>query len=271
MSSFARYPSAGSFQLKRPAPHGGKSMDRRIHCQVARAMLIPCQIPVMTFFQWFLRLFDRLQSLYSRVETKTSGQITIQIMLNCLKELRLLTLVGAVVVLVFGSGATCPAQNTNASPPSTPAPAASPAPATVASPRPASSQTPSIEDRVASLEAYINNTDGTKTLPGVPGPGHNAWMMTASALVLFMTLPGLALFYGGLVRRKNVLSVLAQCFGITGLVAALWWAFGERMKNLKLRVFIPFWMFLVYFPMAHMVWGITGLMNGIWNPDSPIK
>ena len=43
-------------------------------------------------------------------------------------------------------------------------------------------------------------------------------MMTSSALVLFMTLPGLALFYGGLVRRKNVLSVLAQCLGIAGLV-----------------------------------------------------
>ena len=58
------------------------------------------------------------------------------------------------------------------------------------------------------------------------GPGHNAWMMTSSALVLFMTLPGLALFYGGLVRRKNVLSVLAQCLGITGLVTILWWICG---------------------------------------------
>jgi Amt family ammonium transporter len=45
-----------------------------------------------------------------------------------------------------------------------------------------------------------------------PGPGHNAWQMTSTALVIFMTLPGLALFYGGLVRRKNVLSVLAQCW-----------------------------------------------------------
>ena len=47
-------------------------------------------------------------------------------------------------------------------------------------------------------------------------------MMTSAALVLFMTLPGLALFYGGLVRRKNVLSVIAQCFGIAGLVTILW-------------------------------------------------
>ena len=50
--------------------------------------------------------------------------------------------------------------------------------------------------------------------------------MTCAALVLFMTLPGLALFYGGLVRRKNVLSVLAQCLGIAGLVTILWWLCG---------------------------------------------
>ncbi|HMW73481.1 MAG TPA: ammonia channel protein, partial [Cellvibrionaceae bacterium] len=44
--------------------------------------------------------------------------------------------------------------------------------------------------------------------------GNSAWVLTATALVLFMTLPGLALFYGGLVRAKNVLSVLMQCFAI---------------------------------------------------------
>ena len=54
-------------------------------------------------------------------------------------------------------------------------------------------------------------------------------MMTCAALVLFMTLPGLALFYGGLVRRKNVLSVLAQCFGCAGLVTILWWAVGYSL------------------------------------------
>ena len=54
-------------------------------------------------------------------------------------------------------------------------------------------------------------------------------MMTSSALVLFMTLPGLALFYGGLVRRKNVLSVLAQCLGIAGLVTILWWLVGYSL------------------------------------------
>ncbi len=254
-------------------------------------------------------------------------------MLICLKQMRLFTLAGAVAVLLSMSGTPSRAEDTNASPTPTPAPAAAPAPAVAASPSPAASQTPSVEDRLASLEAYINNTDGSKALPGVPGPGHNGWMMTCSALVLFMTLPGLALFYGGLVRKKNVLSVLAQCFGITGLVTILWWAFGyslvfgksfnnpfyggseyfflsgvtsapntdyaywvsqnvyamyqlmfaiitpalivgaiaERMKYWALMLFMACWMFLVYFPMAHMVWGITGFMNGIWNANSTIK
>ncbi len=56
--------------------------------------------------------------------------------------------------------------------------------------------------------------------------GDTAWMIVASALVLFMTLPGLALFYGGLVRSKNVLSVLVQCFVIAALMSILWMAYG---------------------------------------------
>lgn len=55
--------------------------------------------------------------------------------------------------------------------------------------------------------------------------GNTAWLITATALVLFMTLPGLALFYSGLVRAKHVLSVLMQCFAITCLVSVLWFAF----------------------------------------------
>jgi ammonium transporter, Amt family len=184
--------------------------------------------------------------------------------------------------------------------------------------------------RVSDLEAYINN-GAPKALTGVPGPGHNAWMMTSAALVLFMTLPGLALFYGGLVRRKNILSVMAQCLGCAGLVTVLWWAVGysfvfssgsailggtkfamlkgvtsapngdyapwvsqnvfamyqlmfaiitpglivgaiaERMKYSALMLFIAIWMFVVYFPLAHMVWGIDGLMNGVWNAKAAIK
>lgn len=56
--------------------------------------------------------------------------------------------------------------------------------------------------------------------------GDTAWILVATALVLFMTLPGLALFYGGLVRTKNVLSVLLQCFAISGIVTILWLAAG---------------------------------------------
>jgi len=107
-----------------------------------------------------------------------------------------------------------------------------------------SAPTPTLEQRVAGLEAYITNSDPTAPLKdkdgnipkdltmatvGTPGPGHNGWMMTSAALVLFMTLPGLALFYGGLVRKKKVLSVLAQCLGTTGLVTILWWAFGYSL------------------------------------------
>ena len=55
-----------------------------------------------------------------------------------------------------------------------------------------------------------------------PDSGNTAWMLTATALVLFMTIPGLALFYGGLVRVQNVLSVLMQCFALTGLMTILW-------------------------------------------------
>lgn len=200
-------------------------------------------------------------------------------------------------------------------------------------------QEPSLEERVGDLEAYVNNAGrasdaadaNVSSKVGGAGPGHNAWMMVSSALVLFMTLPGLALFYGGLVRSKNVLSVLAQCLGITGLVAILWWAVGyslvfapggpflggldfvmfkgvdsnpnpayaywvshnvfamyqmmfaiitpaliigaiaERMKFAAIMVFVALWMFVVYFPLAHMVWGSTGWMNGVWNATAAIK
>ena len=67
----------------------------------------------------------------------------------------------------------------------------------------------------------------------VAGDGLNgadtAWIMTATALVLFMTLPGLALFYGGLVRSKNVLSVLMQCFTIAGAASVVWFLFGYSL------------------------------------------
>jgi Amt family ammonium transporter len=186
-----------------------------------------------------------------------------------------------------------------------------------------------LAQRVADLEAYVNN--GAPKNLVAPGPGHNAWMMTSTALVLFMTLPGLALFYGGLVRRKNVLSVCAQCFGMAGMVSIMWWAFGysfafdagspflggttfamlkgvdslpntnyaywvsqnvfsmfqmmfaiitpalivgaiaERMKYSAIMLFLALWMIVIYFPMAHMVWGVDGFMNGVWNAKAAIK
>src|SRR5512133_2136875 len=59
--------------------------------------------------------------------------------------------------------------------------------------------------------------------------GNTAWILTSTGLVLFMTLPGLALFYGGLVRTKNVLSVLMQCFSIASVVTILWVAVGYSL------------------------------------------
>jgi Amt family ammonium transporter len=244
-------------------------------------------------------------------------------------------------------------ENPPAAPAATPPPAAAPA----AAPAPAAAEA-TLEMRINALESYLQNTNPeeafkslkvkkknekgeeeeafpegfTQKTLGVAGPGHNAWMMTSAALVLFMTLPGLALFYGGLVRKKNVLSVLAQCLGCAGMVTLLWWAFGyslvfgknfnspflggtefffmkgvdsapntdysywishnvfsmyqmmfaiitpalivgaiaERMKFTAVMTFIGAWMFLVYFPMAHMVWGVTGFMNGVWNKDAAI-
>src|SRR5438093_10174322 len=118
---------------------------------------------------------------------------------------------------------------------------------------------PTLEQRVGGLEAYIGNGDPSAAvatlkdkdgnLPkdfkmatlGTPGPGHNAWQMASAALVLFMTLPGLSLFYGGLVRRKNVLSVCAQCFFITGLVTILWWICGYSLVFGKGNTFFGLW------------------------------
>jgi ammonium transporter, Amt family len=207
---------------------------------------------------------------------------------------------------------------------------------------------PTLEQRVAGLEAYFSNGDPTAALKNdqgqvpaglttpvahVAGPGHNTWMMVSAALVLFMTLPGLALFYGGLVRTKNVLSVMAWCLGITSLVTVLWWAVGyslvfgknfqspflggteyfffrgvdstpnpdysywvshnifamfqlmfaiitpavmigalvERMRFSAVLLIVALWLLLIYCPLAHMVWGSTGLMNGVWNPAASLK
>jgi ammonium transporter, Amt family len=78
---------------------------------------------------------------------------------------------------------------------------------------------------IASLllaSATYSFADGTEAVAAATNSGDTAWILTATALVLFMTMPGLALFYGGLVRSKNVLSVMAQCAGIASMASVLW-------------------------------------------------
>jgi len=68
--------------------------------------------------------------------------------------------------------------------------------------------------------------------------GNSAWILASTALVLFMTLPGLAMFYGGLARSKNVLSILIQCFAIAGISSILWFAFGYSLAFTEGNAFI---------------------------------
>jgi len=81
-------------------------------------------------------------------------------------------------------------------------------------------------------EAVAEREDAGRELPSDANlnttalAGHNAWMLTSCALVLFMTAPGLAMFYGGLVRKKNVLSVMMQCLFLMGLMTVLWALYG---------------------------------------------
>ena len=90
--------------------------------------------------------------------------------------------------------------------------------------------TPTLEQRVAYADAERSNSDPSATgIAASASPAHTAWMMVSAALVLFMTLPGLVLFYGGLVRQKNALSMAALCLGITAVVSLIWWAFGYSL------------------------------------------
>ena len=88
-------------------------------------------------------------------------------------------------------------------------------------------------DDAAPAAAATTTASATAAAPEAAKPtlnsGDTAWMLTATALVLFMTIPGLALFYAGMVRSKNVLSVLMQCFAITALVTVLWALVGYSM------------------------------------------
>lgn len=169
-----------------------------------------------------------------------------------------------------------------------------------------------IEARLSAVEAAAKAAQSA---------GDNAWMLTSAALVLMMTGPGLALFYGGLVRRKNVLGTMMHSFALMAVVTVLWaiygyslafaegnpfvgglsylllngvgsapnpdyaatipqqtymiyqlmfavitpalisGAFAERMKFSAMLLFTCLWSTIVYFPMAHMVWGKGGFLN----------
>jgi ammonium transporter, Amt family len=176
----------------------------------------------------------------------------------------------------------------------------------------ASPAAPATQAQVAALQQAVQNAQTS---------GDNGWMLVSAALVLLMTGPGLALFYGGLVRRKNILGTMMQSFAMMGLVTIIWaivgyslafghgnaviggfehvflrgvslapnpdyaktipeqtymiyqlmfaiitpalitGAFAERMKFSAMALFLSLWSLLVYCPMAHMVWGIGGLLN----------
>ena len=164
-----------------------------------------------------------------------------------------------------------------------------------------------------------------QSIQSAQSAGDNAWMLTSAALVLLMTGPGLALFYGGLVRKKNILGTMMQSFAMMGIISILWaivgyslafghgnafiggfehlflrgvslnpnpdyaatipeqtymiyqlmfaiitpalitGAFAERMKFSAMAVFLSLWSLFVYCPMAHMVWGVGGLLNATGN------
>jgi len=89
-------------------------------------------------------------------------------------------------------------------------------------------ETPAATETPADSSATTSATTPTAT-PSEPDGATNGWMLVCSALVLFMTAPGLALFYGGLVRRKNVLSVMMQCLYLMGMMTVLWAVIGYSL------------------------------------------
>jgi len=186
---------------------------------------------------------------------------------------------------------------------------------------PASGAQPATQAQIDALQQALKANQAATA--AAQSAGDNAWMLTSAALVLLMTGPGLALFYGGLVRKKNILGTMMQSFAMMGLVTVIWaivgyslafghgntfiggfehlflkgvsnvvdpgnfyvqtipeqtymvyqlmfaiitpalitGAFAERMKFSAMAVFLSLWSIIVYSPMAHMVWGVGGLLN----------
>jgi len=180
-------------------------------------------------------------------------------------------------------------------------------------------QEPTVDERLKAVEAAA---------AGAQTAGDNAWLLACSALVLMMTGPGLALFYGGLVRKKNVLATMMQSFIMMAVITVIWALFGyslafskgnafiggfdhiflkgvgtdpsayaatvpaltfmvfqlmfaiitpalitgafaERMKFSAMLLFCTLWAVVVYFPLAHMVWGDGGLLNAFLGGSIP--
>jgi Amt family ammonium transporter len=184
----------------------------------------------------------------------------------------------------------------------------------------AATHAPTVEERLNALDTATKSAQLS---------ADNAWMLTSAALVLMMTGPGLALFYGGLVRAKNVLNTMMNSFVLMAVVTVLWavygyslafapgspfiggfqylflngvgsapntdygptvphatymiyqlmfaiitpalisGAFAERMKFSAMLLFTCLWSTLIYFPMAHMVWGKGGLLNAFLGGSIP--
>ena len=201
---------------------------------------------------------------------------------------------------------------------------ASVSPAQTPAPPSASAAAPGAPPAAAPIPADVAKKldDLDKAAKNAQMSGDNSWMLTSSALVLMMTGPGLALFYGGLVRKKNVLGTMMHSFILMATVSVIWaivgyslcfaegsafigdfryvllkgvgaepnadyagtipqqtWmiyqlmfaiitpalisgAFAERMKFSAMLMFMTLWSFLIYFPMAHMVWGKGGFLSG---------
>ncbi len=216
-------------------------------------------------------------------------------MLNSPIFQRPLLLLGAAAIVLSTNEISSRAADVSPSPAvSAAATAAEAAPASAASPTPAASATPavsptgSVEDRLASLEAYINNTDLSVLAQclGITGLVVLLWWICGYSLVFGKNFNNP--FYGGSEYfflsgvtsapnadysywvSQNVYAMFQLMFAVI-TPALIVGAIAERMKYSALMLFILFWMFLVYFPMAHMIWGITGFMNGIWNANSTIK
>jgi Amt family ammonium transporter len=150
----------------------------------------------------------------------------------------------AVVALVFGLGITLPALSAD-SPSSVSAGSVS-APAGSGAMSAAADAPSSAATAAASISAIP-----TAAVP-VPNKGDTAWMMVATTLVILMTIPGLALFYGGLVRSKNMLSVLMQVFMIFAVIVVLWCIYGYSLAFTEGNAFVGRFDRL--------------MLSGIWDP-----